>query len=61
MEERSQGAVEYLMMLAAVLVVVGGIVYSLFSTSEGLQDTVQTQIDAIKDNIIDSLTSIAGA
>ena len=61
MEERSQGAVEYLMMLAAVLVVVGGIVYSLFSTSEGLQDTVQTQIDAIKDNVIDSLTSIAGA
>ncbi len=61
MEERSQGAIEYLMMLAAVLTVVAGVVYTAFTTSGELGRTVENQIDAIKDNIISQLTSIFGA
>lgn len=56
MDEHSQGAVEYLMMLAAALVVVAGVVHMLFSTSAGLGGTVEDRIDNIHDTIIDILT-----
>jgi hypothetical protein len=57
MEERSQGAIEYLMMLAAVLVVAASVIYLIFSTSSSMGADVGGRIDNIRDNIIDKLTS----
>jgi len=56
MEERSQGAIEYLMMLAAVLVVAASVTYLIFSTSSSMSADVGGRIDNIRDNIIDKLT-----
>ncbi len=52
MEERSQGATEYLLMLGAVLVVVAGIVFSIYVASQGLGSNVSGQIDNVMDNVI---------
>jgi len=57
MEERSQGAIDYLMMLAAVLVVAASVTYLIFSTSSSMSADVGGRIDNIRDNIIDKLTS----
>jgi len=52
MEERSQGATEYLLMLGAVLVVVAGIVFSIYVASQGLGTNVSGQIDNVMDNVV---------
>jgi uncharacterized protein (UPF0333 family) len=52
MERRSQAATEYLLLLAAIMVVVGSIVYSIYSTSTGLGSNVGGEIDNIMDNMI---------
>ena len=51
-EERSQGATEYLLMLGAVLVVVAGIVFSIYVASQGLGSNVSDQIDNTMENVI---------
>lgn len=56
MEERSQGAIEYLLMLSAVLIILAGVVYSLTSTSYGFGEDIQTRIDSVRDNVINILT-----
>ncbi len=57
-EERSQGATEYMLMLAAALAVVASITATLFSTSGSLGSSIRDQIDNIRDKVIDQLTSI---
>ncbi len=52
MGERSQGATEYLLMLGVVLVLVAGIVVSIFLTSQTLGSNVSGQIDNVMDNMI---------
>ncbi len=56
MEERSQGAIEYLLMLSAALAVVSGIIYMLFGTASGLGGSVQSRIDNVKNMVVDILT-----
>lgn len=58
-DECSQGATEYMLMLAAALAVVASITVTLFSTSGSLGSSVRDQIDNIRDKIIDQLTSIS--
>jgi uncharacterized protein (UPF0333 family) len=52
MNERAQGATEYLLMLGAVLVLVAGIVTTIFLTSQTLGSSVSGQIDNVMDNVI---------
>ncbi|MQY69019.1 MAG: hypothetical protein GH150_06545 [Hadesarchaea archaeon] len=52
MSERSQGATEYLLMLGAVLVLVAGIVASIFFTSQTLGSNVSGQIDNVMENVV---------
>ena len=49
---RSQSAAEYLLMLGAVLVVVAGIVGSIYVASNALGSNVGGQIDNTMENII---------
>ena len=52
MNERSQGAVEYLLMLGAVLVIVGIIVLFTYAVSIALGLNVGGQIDSTMENVI---------
>ena len=52
MKERSQGALEYLIMLGAILVVVAGIVASIYVASNALGSNVGGQIDNTMENVI---------
>jgi uncharacterized protein (UPF0333 family) len=52
MNEHSQGAIEYLLMLGVVLVVIAGIVFSIYVASQALGSNVSGQIDNTMDNII---------
>lgn len=52
MERRSQGATEYMLLLAAIMLVVGTIVYTIYATSTGLGSDVGGEIDNVRDNII---------
>lgn len=56
MDERSQGATEYLLMLAAALTVVASVTYYLSSTSAGLGGTIEDQIENARDTVTDILT-----
>lgn len=56
MEEKSQGSVEYLLILAAALTVLSGIIYLLYSSSTGLGTDVQTRIEDVKESVIEILT-----
>lgn len=56
MEERSQGAIEYLLMLAAALAVLSGIIYLLFGASTGMGESVSSKIENAKQTVIDILT-----
>lgn len=56
MDERSQGTIEYLLMLAAALVVVASVTYMLFSTSIGLGGDVEDRIENVRENVIRILT-----
>ncbi len=60
-DEHSQGATEYMLILAAVLIVVASVTTTLFSTSGSLGSSTRDQIDNIRDRIIDQLTSISAA
>ena len=52
MEKRSQGAFEYLTLLAAVMIVVGAIVVIIGVVSASLGSSVGSQIDNVRENII---------
>ncbi|MDI6814359.1 MAG: hypothetical protein QMD10_12635 [Desulfitobacteriaceae bacterium] len=52
MERRSQAALEHLMLLAAIMVIVGVIVYSIYVASTGLGTNVSGQIDNVRENVI---------
>lgn len=52
MDKRSQGALEYLTLLAAVIVIVGVIVIIIGTASAGLGSSVGGEIDNVRDNII---------
>ena len=52
MEECSQGALEYLIMLGAILVVVASIVGSIYVASNALGSNVGGQIDNTMENVI---------
>lgn len=56
MEERAQGAIEYLLMLAAALTVVGSVAALVFGTSEQLGSSVEEQISEVEENLIRRLT-----
>lgn len=51
-EERSQTATEFLLMLGAILAVVAGIVASIFVASRGLGSSVRDQIDNVMENSV---------
>lgn len=52
MEKRSQGALEYLTLLAAVIVIVGVIVILISSVSTALGSSVGGEIDNVRDNLV---------
>jgi hypothetical protein len=52
MERHCQGATEYLLPLAAIMLVAGAIVYTIYATSKGLGSSVRGEIDKVRDNII---------
>ncbi len=52
MEKRSQGALEYLTLLAAVIVVVSVIVILINSVSTALGSSVGGEIDNVRENLI---------
>lgn len=56
MKERSQGAIEYLLMLAATLIVVASVTYLLFTSSDWLGGDVETRIDDVLKDVIEALT-----
>lgn len=56
MEERSQGAVEYLLMLAAALVIVSSIVVMLRNVSTGLGSNVNRDLENVRQSIVNILT-----
>ena len=52
MSARSQAAVEHLLLLAAVMIIVGAIVSTIYVASTGLGSSVSSQIDNVRENII---------
>jgi len=58
MDERSQGATEYLLMLGAVLVVVAVIVSFITLSSRALGSTIGDQIENARNDVIDGLTGM---
>ncbi len=58
MDGRAQGALEYLLILAAVLITVAGVVAVLYSSSSSLSRTVRGQVDNVLENEV--LPGLAG-
>jgi len=58
-DSRSQGAFEYLTLLAAVIMVVGVIVIIISIASASLGSSVGSEIDNVRDNVI--LPNLVGA
>lgn len=52
MKKRSQGSLEYLTLLAAVIVIVGVIVIIIGTVSTALGSNVGDQIDNVRDNVV---------
>lgn len=52
MGERSQGALENLVLLAAVMMIVGAITATIYVASTGLGSTVGSEIDNVRDNLV---------
>ncbi len=57
MEEKSQGAVEYLLMVAAAIAVVGSIVVMVRNLSTDLGSRVDSDIENIRRTVVNILTS----
>jgi hypothetical protein len=58
MEERSQGASEYMLLLAATLVIVAGITYMVLNVFSGLGSNVEGRIDNTRKEVIDGLVGM---
>jgi len=58
MEERSQGATEYLLMLGVVLAIVAIIVSLITLSSRALGSTISGQIENARKEVIDGLTGM---
>ena len=56
MEEKSQGAVEYLLMVATAIAVVGSIVVMMRNLSTGLGSRVDSDIENIRNTVVNILT-----
>ncbi|MEM2601012.1 MAG: class III signal peptide-containing protein, partial [Candidatus Hadarchaeales archaeon] len=57
---RAQGALEYLLILAAVLITVAGVVSILYYSSSSLFSTVRQQLDNVLENeILPSLSALS--
>jgi len=58
MEERSQGTIEYMLMVSAALIVLGSIVYTIIMTFSSLGSNIGGQIEDAKREIIDNLVGM---
>ena len=56
LSDRAQGAIEYLLLLSAVLVVVSTTVYLLQSSTGGLGENIQGRIEDVENIITTELT-----
>lgn len=58
MDKRSQGAMEYMLLLGAVLVIVAGIVYTVFDVFSTLGSSVEGRIENTRKEVIDGLVGL---
>jgi len=58
MNERSQGATEYLLLLGAVLVIVAGITYTVLNVFGQLGSNVEGRIENTRKEVIDGLVGL---
>ena len=58
LDKRSQGAIEYMLMLGAVLAVVASIIYLVLLTFRGLGSAVEDTIENVRKDVIDGLTAL---
>jgi len=58
MEERSQGATEYMLLLGAALVIVAGITYMVLHVFGTLGSSVEGRIENTRKEVIDGLVGL---
>ena len=58
MDKRSQGATEYMLLLAAVLVIVAGIVFMVLNVFSTLGSSVEGRIENTRKDVIDGLVGL---
>ncbi|PIU12700.1 MAG: hypothetical protein COT21_03130 [Hadesarchaea archaeon CG08_land_8_20_14_0_20_51_8] len=58
MEERSQGAIEYMLIVSAALIVLASITYTIIKTFSSLGSNIGGQIENTKREIIDGLVGM---
>jgi len=58
MEERSQGAIEYMLIVSAALIVLASITYTIIKTFSSLGSNIGGQIENTKREIIDNLVGM---
>jgi len=58
MEERSQGATEYMLLLGATLVIVAGITYMVLNVFGTLGSNVEGRIENTRKEVIDGLVGL---
>ena len=58
MDKRSQGATEYMLLLAAVLVIVAGIVFMVLNVFSTLGSSVEGRIENTRKEVIDGLVGL---
>ncbi len=57
MDERAQGSIEYLLILATILIVLASVIFMMQNISGDLGHTVENSIESIRDGVIDILTA----
>ena len=58
MDERSQGATEYMLLLGATLVIVAGITYMVLNVFSTLGSSVEGRIENTRKEVIDGLVGL---
>jgi uncharacterized protein (UPF0333 family) len=58
MEERSQGATEYMLLLGAALIIVAGITYMVLNVFSTLGSSVEGRIENTRKEVIDGLVGL---
>jgi uncharacterized protein (UPF0333 family) len=56
-DSRSQGAIEYLLVFGAVLVVVASVIFMVIYTFRGLGSSVEDTIENVREDVIGGLTA----